>query len=943
MSNYTVIPSRTSLIQSVADDLIVREHDYSANLIVFPGKRPRHFLLKELAARAQQTIVPPTALDVDRFINYCYRELLGLSAEDFNEMDAAAVLFEMHLSNERPFGKEEFKTLDRFLPLAMRMFSEMEELRIGCIRSEDVRKVVRNLEVVELRELGTLYEGFYESIARRNASTRAMRYATVANEIASISLPFERVVFAGFHGLTKSEEIIFRGLLKHENVRFIFQRGAGLQKAMQKLGVRDASIDEDEITAEVSFHPCPDTHSQIFGMNRVLEDLLENDIAVNENTVIVLPTAESLFPVIQHTLPLFPEESANISLGYSILRTPLSSFLTSMADAIASKMNDRFHAPEYLNFVLHPYTKNITLGKRADLTRILFHAIEEIFFSGAARMFFTLSELEEDERLFRVLGERLKRIDDSLEAEALREHLRGIHDRTLRAFDHVENLGNFASKVIALLEYVSEHSTAKRHPYFRRFIDEFLERVSSIQTSLLATHAFERTDSYFAFLRHVLASAKVPFPGTPLRGVQILGPLETRSLQFERVFVLDANDDLFLPRRSIDMLLPLTVRRELGLPTYLDESEWQTYTFDVLLKGANEVHLFFMNEDGKTPSSLVEKLLWARQKRDGTADMEQYLIPVHHEVSLINSKPEPIAKTTEVIAYLRSIAHSASGLDSYLNCQLQFYYKIALGLGEREEVSGELEAKHVGTFIHEVLRVFHEPHKGKELKASDLKPAAMEAVLDAVFEATFGKYAVGATYFLKEQVRERMKDYLAVQNELIRRERIVIRNLEQMLEGKLNGYSIKGRIDRIEERTRRDGSGKSRILISDYKTGSKPVATIPFDEIEPEDRTTWKKLPSVQLPLYVMLSEQNAESIFTSSQAQYIWLADKEFTGNSEIALYADEEQRERYQLRLAEVVRNVLEEIHNADIPFNPPDDFSLACRYCAFTTICGTDWAVK
>ena len=128
-----------------------------------------------------------------------------------------------------------------------------------------------------------------------------------------------------------------------------------------------------------------------------------------------------------------------------------------------------------------------------------------------------------------------------------------------------------------------------------------------------------------------------PFEGTPVKGLQVLGFLETRNLRFDRVFILDANEEVLPDTKKDDTLLPFRAREILGLPTYQDRDALVAYYFETLLQGADEVHLFFIENDKKERSRFVERLLWERQKRDRTTDTKNYLKSVQYRIGLKNS------------------------------------------------------------------------------------------------------------------------------------------------------------------------------------------------------------------------------------------------------------------------------------------------------------------
>ena len=128
---------------------------------------------------------------------------------------------------------------------------------------------------------------------------------------------------------------------------------------------------------------------------------------------------------------------------------------------------------------------------------------------------------------------------------------------------------------------------------------------------------FQEVASYFTLFKKYIMTSYTPFAGTPLRGVQVLGFLETRNLKFENVIFLDANESIIPDTTREDSFLPFKARQMLGLPTYLDREEIMFYMFDTLIRGAKASHLFYVENDEKEKSRFVERFLWERQKKEG--------------------------------------------------------------------------------------------------------------------------------------------------------------------------------------------------------------------------------------------------------------------------------------------------------------------------------------
>src|SRR5208337_1448497 len=153
-------------------------------------------------------------------------------------------------------------------------------------------------------------------------------------------------------------------------------------------------------------------------------------------------------------------------------------------------------------------------------------------------------------------------------------------------------------------------------PYFHPFAESFMKELAVLGRSRVRDLAFAERNSYFHFLRRYVSRCFTPFEGTPLKGVQVLGFLETRNLRFHRTYILDANEDVIPDTRKEESLLPVKVRQILGMPTYADRDMLSAYYFHTLVRGSAEVHVFFVENGRKEKSRFVEQLLWEKQKKD---------------------------------------------------------------------------------------------------------------------------------------------------------------------------------------------------------------------------------------------------------------------------------------------------------------------------------------
>jgi ATP-dependent helicase/nuclease subunit B len=692
---------------------------------------------------------------------------------------------------------------------------------------------------------------------------------------------------------------------------------------------------------DIHFYSSPDTHGQVYALSKVISNhpaFINGRGLLNEKTAIVLPVAETLFPLLRQGLSFLDEDDYNISLGYPLHRTPVFGFLNGLMELITSMDDDRIYIPAYLKFVLHPYTKNIYYNGSAEITRIMFHTIEEKLTESRTRTFATLKELEEDADLLNYVMEKAPKDGKGLTKNALKVHLKTVHLNTIQNFLSFENIKDFAGKCAGLLSYIFNNSTASLHPLFYPFSESFLRALEVISKSLLRDFAFNETVSYFTFFRKYIMTAYSPFEGAPLKGLQLLGFLETRNIMFEEVYVLDANEEAIPATRKDDSILPFRARRILGLPTYIDRDKLAAYYFETLLKGAKKAHIFFIESDKKERSRFVEKLLWEKQKKDGSTDATKYIQPVRYKVNLDNPVPADIAKTAGMTDYLKHLEYHATALDRYLACGLQFYYTHVLGLGKKEGVSGDIERTDIGKFVHKALAEYFKKRNGRQLRKADLNVEEMSLLADKLFEEQYGKDPSGAAYLLKVRIKDRLKDILSKYYiPLIMEEQVVIIGTESRMAISEGPFRLKGFIDGIEKRGH-------KVCIIDYKTGATSTRLrIDFNKLDPDDRDSWDKaIGSLQLPFYLSLYAGKTGAKIRDLNAMFLFLGQAGISPKIEAPLFEAGDEEQKYGV-LKDIIRRLLEEIVDPAQPFRAASDKKASCPDCGFKYICGTQWVVK
>ncbi len=980
-----IISPQSNLIETLAGRLIRSEKNLERYWIVFPEKRPGYYLRKTLAEKLGKSYLPPSIFSIDEFIDFIYEKLLGYQNPLVKPVDAISFLFELNSANSEKSRGSAFLTLDEFFAYGQKLFQDLEELKNGNIQ-ETYYTVLDSLSGeklpertrTRLRRLSELYREFYKILEKNSLSTRATRLEKILQKLEPEHLnSAENIILAGFFLTSPSESALLKKLLQTGKTELFLIDGPGLDDFLDRLALSEGEISRDtefqnsNDEPEINFYLSPDTHGQVLMLNQVLVEKVENPAWLDEKKVVVLPAMESLIPLYQQTLLALPENSFNISLGYPLARTPLYSFFDCLFNLIqTADEQGRLYAPYYLDFVLHPYTKNIYFPgahRSSELTRILFHTLQETMNSQRGRLFWSLEEIESCPEL----RQRLDRHSQSANlprAPEFLKHLKNIHLQTITPFFEIKNIGEFSEKLIRLLDFLSTQSTAPRHFFFLPYAQEFFNQFEDLRSSKLSQKSFQHLHSYFSLFRKLISEARVRFTGTPLHGLQVLGFWETRGLKFDEVFILDMNDEVIPGKNKIDSLLPYALRKELKLPTHEDQEKKYRYYLHLLLSGAKKAHLFFVENSEKEKSRYIEELIWTKQKSFHATtgqkkEASSFIRATTYRIALNSTTPKPVEKVFIVQQYLCENEYTASQLDCYLKCPLKFYYAYVLKLSEREEMAESLERAEIGTLVHQILHEYYQEYLGKNL-TPDFSREKLEKIIDHHFQKNFPGGNTGNFYLMKKQIVKHLGDFIEhYQRVAVDRfqqnnipTRIIALEKKFTAEHRIFAFNFKlaGKIDRIEKRG-------NFICLLDYKTSaSEQPYRIKFRELDLKNRKSWPKaIGSLQLPFYQLLASEHFKDEPTIIYSALLILGKNRLSPEIEfsplfqqrkkaqsikgkeifpVGLQPEEliEYQNNYQL-MAAIIDCLLLEIIDQRTPFTPDGLETGHCQKCAFADFCG------
>ena len=396
-------------------------------------------------------------------------------------------------------------------------------------------------------------------------------------------------------------------------------------------------------------------------------------------------------------------ENFNVSMGYPLKRSALYSLLKFIANAQLTQKNGHYYTKDYLKVILHPLIKNLIIHSDPAATRILVHKAEEILLgiketSLSGSLFLKLDDIENSNALYELSAA----VAFNTGVPELRNILKEIHLISFRIWENIANFSQFASCLEKFSNYLLTKSFIHSYPLNTKILDRIYGIIDELKTAEFKDQTFNKEEILKIFDKKI-RNEIVSFSGSPLKGLQILGLFESRSLNFENVIIMDVNESV-LPKSQIHgSIIPRQIMESLGLQRLKQDEEILRYHFMRLVSGAKNVYFIYDGSPGKEKSRFLEEIIWQKQKESNSFTVFTEIHAKFNPVD-IASRKNTQKKNKKIIKYLSdNFIYSSSSIDTYLNCPMKFYYQYVLRLKEKEDLLNEVEARDVGTFIHELL------------------------------------------------------------------------------------------------------------------------------------------------------------------------------------------------------------------------------------------------
>jgi len=720
-------------------------------------------------------------------------------------------------------------------------------------------------------------------------------------------------------GLVQGQEVL-QGVSRGQDHGLDQGEGNGQEKGLGEQREQPGRGEEREKTW-VEAIGVPSGVGQAKQVSQLLSGLIQSKAIPDPNeaiqTAIVLPDENLLMPLL-YSIP--PEiGKINVTMGYSLSNASIAYLI----DLIARLQKSVRGEEETFTFY-HRHVKSL-----------LAHPLV----SGAAK--------EETEMLRQAMVTRnLNRVGVSdIPPHPLLEQL-------FTPVTRWQNVGEYLKSILTTLyRSLTDEKMSDERPegsvraidLEREFIVQCYKAISRLDDNLQGTMGVS-VETYFRLFKQLACGLSIAFRGEPLSGLQVMGVLETRAIDFENLIILSFNEGVYPMRSGASSFIPYTLRQGFGLPTREQQDSTYAYHFYRMISRAKRVFLLYDTRAEGIQTGEVSRYFYQLKYLYGSHfDLSERVVA--YDVAAPEILPVVVNKTPEVIRRLNGYREggnaflSASLINRYIDCPLQFYFTAVEGLSEEEEVRETIESDLFGSIFHRVMELIYSRYKGKVITPDALNEIAKdEQRLTEAIEQAFARYyfkeegsvqpLVGQHYLVGEVLRSYVLQTLKLDREFTPFEYVGAEyrfNQTYRVNESLT-LNIKGIIDRVDR-----VNGVFRII--DYKTGR---GATEFKEVQQLFDASKGNRPHqiLQVFLYGMFYLLENPGVSVSPAIYYLRSVYKDFDPTVRCNKQPIEDIS-AYLPEFKEHLDTLLEEIFNPSIPFTQTENLK-NCEWCALRELC-------
>ena len=955
-----------SFLKLVAADLYKHtEGNLAHTAVVFPNKRAGLFFNEYLAQESDSPIWSPAYVSISELFRSLSPWEVGdpvkLVCELYKifrrETQSTETLDDFYFWGEMLIS--DFDDADKNRVDTDKLFSNLQDLRnimddytfIDDEQEEAIRQFFQNFSIerrTALKErfislwdvLGNIYKGFRESLASQNIAYEGMMYRHVIEHLDVDKLPYEKYIFVGFNVLNKVEHTLFTQLKDAGKAVFYWDYDEFYMKENRQAVTHEAG---EFIRRNLRDFPSP-LSGELFknlskpkevhyiasstenAQARYLPQWIRNNLTTPEKETAVVLCNEALLQPVLHSLPA-EVKHVNITMGFPLSQTPVYSFLIALLELHTHGFNfksGRYTFQSVVTLLKHPYTRQLT-GQAELLEKEL---------TRNNRFYPLPGELGKDEFLTRLFTPLSGNLNLCIRLSETLQQVAGIYQANTSGTEDTDAFNQLYRESL-----FKAYTTINR---FRTLIEEDELTVQS--------------ETFRRLLVKVLSTTNIPFHGEPAIGMQVMGVLETRNLDFRHLVLLSVNEGQ-LPKSGGDSsFIPYNLRKAFGMTTIEHKIAVYAYYFYRLLQRAERITLIY-----NTSSDGLNRGEWSRF-------MLQFLIEWPHPITrqFLEAGQSPqgtssitVEKTPDVMRRMQSLfdvranpkaKFSPSALNYYLDCPLKFYYRYVAGLSAPDEVSAEIDSATFGSIFHYAAEHIYKDltTHGKVINKEALETLLRNEVklqdyVDTAFKKLFFNVpqnekpeyngvqlinsAVIARY-LKQLLQNdlRYAPFTFIASEMEVDEPIDIQTPKGVIKSRIGGI-----IDRMDSK---DGT----LRIVDYKTGG-DADTPPHVEslfIPDKKRSNYV----FQTFLYAAIMCRKQPTMKIAPALLYIHRAATE-TYSLVIQMGEPRKPKEavedfsKYEKEYRERLQGLLEEIFNPEKSFTQTEIIE-KCTYCDFKALC-------
>lgn len=928
--------------------------DINSCCFVFPNRRSSLFFKKHLAAVCDKPLWAPDAFAINE---------LFARLSSSRQADTLGLIFSLYkhykviTNTEETFDEfyswgetllSDFNDIDKYMVDAEQLFSNLFELKsidntfdylteqqIAAIKrfwkdfEEDKYTGSRRNFLQSWLVLAPLYKALREDLKSQNLGYEGMIYRSVAEEVKAKNLetlPYKRIVFIGLNALNECEKVLLRHYQNLDIADFHWDfQSDFIQDKQNKAGF---FIRENILTfpqqPKLDFEPISQPYFESIsipsntGQTKIISELLKSkNISQSdqiENTAVILSDEQLMLPML-HALPE-EIEAYNITMGYPLRSTAIYSFFSQLLilqkNARVTDGNMSFYHKNVVSILRHSF-----IGKHflEDSNKLVAHVTDK-------NLIYTDVDTLGVNDLFKLIFTSIK---DSAEFPS---YLKRVFASCLDLYATKDDDDN-------------GKKTTNDDQLEKEFLYHLYITISRFDDLLQQYDVMPGIDILSRLLRKHIDSIAVPFYGEPLKGLQIMGILETRTLDFENLIFLSFNEGVFPKAAPINSFIPHNLRYGFGLPTIEHQDAIFAYHFYRMIQRAKNVWMVYDASNSgmkRGEASRYFSQLKYIYNQDIEERMQTYQVELTNPLPIIIQKNDLVMKKLNRYIKKDGKALSASSLNNYIDCKLKFYFQKVEDIKEQDELKEDVDNSSFGTIFHSVVEHLYEPYENATLTKEILYTISKnDHAIDTEIQRSFAEEHFktekpvtlkGRHLIVGRIIKKYVKQLLKVD---MAKAPFIYRKGEQKVEmqfeynGK-DGVNFIGFIDRIDE-----VDGRTRII--DYKTGTgKKMEFKELNALVEDDKK--RPGPIFQTFFYAWMIAKTQGNKDLTSNVYYIRSLFQDFDPN----IYANKKLVDNfsdYYDDFEALIQNLLAEIFNPDISFSQTDNQD-KCRYCDYKDIC-------